>query len=155
MGTIVLVGALASVGYAQSARRAVMAGRVVDDYGDPVIAARVTIEKRTAAETFTVVASAETDDRGEYRVTGLSSGTYVAAVTTVGGLTTRTAGDQVFRMPGFHTLYVPGVPTAAGAEALTLQPGDERTDIDLLVPAADSTRPAVQRGRGRWGHDCT
>ena len=145
----VVFSAIALVAQAQPAGRAVIAGRVLDDVGDPVIAARVTVEKGTAPAGFSIVSRAETDDRGEYRVPGLPAGTFVVAVTTVGGVATQSIGNQVASAPGIHKMYFPGVGTAADAEVLTLGPRDERAGVDILVPAAESaTQPFSVAGGG-------
>ena len=71
-------------------RGAAISGRVVDEFGDPVPAARITAEtSSTSATALTIVATADTDDRGEYRVAGLPVGTFSVAVRTVGGTTTQ------------------------------------------------------------------
>ena len=82
----VLFGATSLVAQVPSTGRAVIAGRVIDDLGDPVIAARVTVERRTAAGGVAAVATADTDDRGEYRVPGLPAGSFLVAVLTIGGI---------------------------------------------------------------------
>src|SRR5688572_21226035 len=62
-------------------RGAAISGRIIDEFGDPVVAARVFVEtSRTAA----AVANSGTDDRGEYRIGGLSAGTFSVAVLTIG-----------------------------------------------------------------------
>jgi hypothetical protein len=58
-------------------RGAAIAGRVIDELGDPVIATRVTVEGVSGATTLT-------DDRGEYRVGGLPAGTFRVAVMAIG-----------------------------------------------------------------------
>jgi len=62
-------------------RGAAISGRIIDEFGDPVVAARVFIE---APRTSAVVATTGTDDRGEYRIGGLSAGTFSVAVLTAG-----------------------------------------------------------------------
>jgi hypothetical protein len=150
-GFAVLFGAIALVAHAQPAPRGVIAGRVLDDVGDPVIAARVTVEKRTETGASGVVSVADTDDRGEYRVPGLPAGSFVVAVTTIGGVETRTIGTQTVSGPSSHKMYFPRAGTAAEAATLTLQPEDKRTDVDFVVPAAQATTQpfSVAGGGGR------
>jgi hypothetical protein len=135
----VLFGATVAAQAPPTGRAAVIAGRVIDDLGDPVIAAHVTVERPTAAGGATAVATADTDDRGEYRVPGLSAGSFVVAVRTIGGIRTETIGTQVVWSPDGHKTYFPGVGSAAEASTVTLQPSEERADINLVVPAAQAT----------------
>jgi hypothetical protein len=148
-GVAVLSGAICLVAQAQPAGRAVIAGRVLDDSGDPVVAARVTVERVTPAGGVTIVSSTETDDRGEYRIPGLPAGTFVVAATTIGGISTYTIGNEVAWGPNAHKTYFPGADTAAKAEEMTLQPGDERAGVDILVPASlSTTQPFSVAGGG-------
>jgi Carboxypeptidase regulatory-like domain len=149
LASAVLFSAIALTVHAQSAPRTAIAGRVLDDFGDPVIAARVTVEKSGPAGGFTVVSATETDDRGEYRVGGLPAGTFVVAATTIGGVVTQTRGNQIESGSGIHKTYFPGVGAAADAEAVTLQPGEDRPGIDLVVPGDQSaTQPFSVAGGG-------
>ena len=57
-------------------RAAAVSGRVVDEFGDPVVGAQVTVERPaegTAAKPARL-ASAATDDHGDYRIGSLSPG---------------------------------------------------------------------------------
>src|SRR3954468_24752503 len=95
----------------------VVSGRVVDEFGEPVAGARITVERasaalraeRTAASggppprrpdrappapappppgatgaRVAAAATADSDDRGDYRVAGLPDGRYIVAATTIG-----------------------------------------------------------------------
>jgi protocatechuate 3,4-dioxygenase beta subunit len=135
----VLFGATSLVAQVPSTGRAVIAGRVIDDLGDPVIAARVTVERRTAAGGVAAVATADTDDRGEHRVPGLPAGSFLVAVLTIGGIRTQTIGTQVAWAPDGHKTVAPGVGSAAEASTVTLQSSEERADINFVVPAAQAT----------------
>ena len=60
-----------------------IAGRVVDERGEPVVGAPVNALRRVVRSAATVlenVAGVETDDRGVYRLSQLQPGTYVVAV---------------------------------------------------------------------------
>jgi protocatechuate 3,4-dioxygenase beta subunit len=119
-------------------RGAVVTGRVVDQVGDPVpTVARVTLERRTAATgALTVVASSETDDRGEYRLASLPEGSYVVAVTTVTGPVVQVTGpDQFIARPGVQKIFFPNVPTATEADEVALRAGHERSGINFVVAA--------------------
>jgi Carboxypeptidase regulatory-like domain len=65
-------------------RGAVISGRIMDEFGDPVIHARVSAETVPSGSANTVtLASADTDDRGEYRLAGLPAGEFIVAVITM------------------------------------------------------------------------
>ena len=69
-------------------RGAAIEGRVVDESGEPVPGVRVTAESRAGAATTTAtVATAETDDRGDYRLGGLAAGDLAISVTVAPTIT--------------------------------------------------------------------
>jgi hypothetical protein len=123
-------------------RSAVISGRVVDAFGDPVAMARVSAQLPSNTPTNpTRVASAETDDRGEYRLAGLPAGTFVVAVVTLGPPRPPEPignGSFISRGPTPQTTYYPGVSAANEAQAVRLQFGDERPGIDFVVPAGNN-----------------
>ena len=122
-------------------RGAVISGRVVDGLGDPIMGARVFVEKpSTPSDGFSGEAAAtQTDDRGEYRLGGLPPGTFTLAVLAVGAPTRRMVGpNQVIVTSEPRTIYYPGVTTRNGAELLRLQPGDEKPGTDLVAPDGQS-----------------
>jgi uncharacterized GH25 family protein len=130
-------------------RGAAISGRIVDELGDPVIATRVTVETATG----TSAGMSITDDRGEYRIAGLSAGIFRVAVMTVGPLifrtvTTRNAalsggGLRVrgFSEPNIMTTYYPNGSTADEAQSLELNWGDERAGVDLVLQGARAGLP--------------
>jgi protocatechuate 3,4-dioxygenase beta subunit len=118
-------------------RGATISGRVVDRFGEAVAAARVAAQTTAANRANpTNVATVETDDRGEYRIAGLSAGKFLVVVNTVNGTTTtRVAGDRTLFQtgPSVARTYYPGVATADAAELLQVQFGEERSDIDFTI----------------------
>src|SRR5262245_24073777 len=79
-------------------RGATISGRVVDRFGEAVAAARVTAQTPGPDPANpTTVATAETDDAGEYRIAGLSAGKFVVVVNTMRSTMTVTA---VANQPG-------------------------------------------------------
>ena len=72
-------------------REAVISGRIVDESGDPVVGLDVTVLSRTYVAGRPVFRRIErhntsrTDDRGQYRVAGLSPGEYLIAAENVEG----------------------------------------------------------------------
>ena len=123
-------------------RGATISGRVVDRFGDPVVAARVAAQAPSSApDNSTSVAVAETDDRGEYRLAGLPAGNFIAVVMTMIMMTTpEVAGNnQIFiSRPSVQRTYYPGVTTPTEAQTLGLQFGDEKPDIDFVVSAENT-----------------
>jgi protocatechuate 3,4-dioxygenase beta subunit len=94
-------------------RGAAISGRVVDEIGEPVIGARVSAGVVSGPpRKITTAATTDTDDRGEYRLASLPSGTFAVAAVTAG--------------------------TRPEAEDVRLEPGDDRSGMDLVVPTSRS-----------------
>jgi hypothetical protein len=126
------------------ARGAAVSGEVVDALGDPLPAARIVVETWAAGQARgRTIATAETDDRGHYRIGSLPAGTVTVAVVTAGA-TERfqlRAGEFAFG-PSRHKTYYPGTETIDQAEPIRLAAGDEHTDLDLRIAAdAASNQP--------------
>jgi hypothetical protein len=69
-------------------RPAVITGRVVDERGEPVVGAYVqthALFHLAGRPQYATAPGARTDDRGEYRITGLAPGRYVVSVPYVAG----------------------------------------------------------------------
>ena len=109
-------------------RGGVISGRIVDDLGDPVAWARVSAMRPRYQEgrrrLVTVGRSVVTNDLGEYRLYGLSPGTY--AVGTIPG----PSGDGY----PFAPAYYPGTQNPAQARSVVVGLGQERAGIDLMQP---------------------
>ena len=113
-------------------RGAAISGRIIDEFGDPVVAASVFVETPKAA----AVANTITDDRGEYRIGGLSAGTFNVAVRTIGPMEFRSLGGGRFAgSPAQIKTYYPNAATAAEAQSIEIKWGDERAGVDLVLPA--------------------
>ncbi len=121
-------------------RAAVISGRVVNEFGDPVVWARVSVQRAVATTPgqYTSVAAADTDDRGEFRVGNLEAGTFVVGLSTQGRLAQTVVGATTIISPAIARLYYPDATTTSEAETLHLEPGEERSSIDFVVPAAQS-----------------
>ena len=107
-----------------------IAGRIVDQRGEPVVGMQVAaLTQQNTGKNPTTAATTSTDDRGEYRLAGLSDGTFVVSVSTLAAVgLARIAGGAP------RTTYYPGAVTLGEAQTLHLQPGDERHDADIVVP---------------------
>src|SRR5438034_3518581 len=126
-------------------RGAAISGRVVDALGDPVVSARIVAETTVPSTPArsAVAAWTETDDRGEYRLGSLQADTFTFAVITAGTMMRQVIGpNQIGIVPTSQKMYYPGVATSDAAQALRLEPGDERPAIDFVLPAG---QPGGQR----------
>jgi protocatechuate 3,4-dioxygenase beta subunit len=116
------------------ARGAAVSGHVVDEFGDPVVGARVSAETVKAGKKVATIAAADTDDRGEYRLGGLGSEAIVIAAATRGALVRMDlGGGNVAMTPSTNTAYYPDSDTPGGAQALRLRAGEERASLDFAV----------------------
>ena len=127
---------------------AVIAGRVANQYGEPIVGARVmaVAENGTRAS----APNTATDDRGEYRIGGLPARVYRIAVESVGTepmvtpavLATLPGGAP--RIAGLaqntFTTYYPAMLDASAATRIPLTAGEERGDINVLVENAHAER---------------
>jgi Carboxypeptidase regulatory-like domain len=146
----------------------VIAGRLVDEVGDPVVGASVRIMRYRYLQgdkQLVPAGAAETDDRGQYRVWGLDPGDYYVNAATrpllpnFGG--PRGPGG---RGPGFGAgadaaggqndenyapTYYPGVASPNDALPVTLGVSEERDDVNfalLLVHTADLSGHVMNPG---------
>jgi len=119
-------------------RGAVISGRVVDEFGEPVENVRIVAQTDPKAR-LALADGVSTDDRGEYRLTGLPAGSFIVSVTRVyGTLDPRTARQ---REP--DTIFYPGSTVSSEAKPLQLVPGSDQRRIDFVFPAARPQPPAL------------
>jgi protocatechuate 3,4-dioxygenase beta subunit len=121
------------------ARLGVIAGRVLDELGDPVEGARVQLlqVKYQAGRRRLVqadVAPRLTDDHGEYRLHDLPQGRYIVS-TSIGSIS---SAD----VPDYTRSYFPGTPNPSEAQFVTLADVD-RIGVDVALAR---TRTALVRG---------
>ncbi len=108
---------------------AVISGRVVDADGQPMGAVRVqamrwTIGGAGSQRVFAAQSSSGTDDRGEYRLAGLTPGKYIlSAEATVSG-----PAKSAFVMQ-----FAPGVTDPVAAQTIDLAPGNTRPGVDIRL----------------------
>jgi hypothetical protein len=126
----------------QLARAGAISGRVVDDAGDPLPNSTVTAERVVRIDgrlDTRSVATAQTDDLGEYRLFGLPEGRFVVGVTGTGM-------DSLQNTPGFTDVvwsrtFYPGVPSLAQAQPVTITPGADVPGIDFT--SSPTRRPSL------------
>jgi hypothetical protein len=119
-------------------RGAVISGRVVDEFGEPVPMVRVSAQADPKAR-MAFADGVDTDDRGEYRLTGLPAGPFVVAVTRAYGTIDPATGRN--REP--TTVFFPGTTSADEAKPLQVAPGDEQRRIDFVFPARRPEPPTL------------
>lgn len=127
--------------------RAVISGRVMDDAGEPVVGARVSLSRVRGG----TVDDTLTDDRGEYRMSVEPHQALILAVTTVGAAPQVTATPlaeerrialptDALSRPPTYTAYLSGATSRANTPALELEPGEERVVADFIILAMQSAR---------------
>jgi hypothetical protein len=117
---------------------AAIGGKVTDPYGMPMADVRIEILTRTPPRPpgmpatpgrqseFTTLASATTDDRGEFRAARLEPGSYWVVAN-------KTSGSRPTWQGNYRVTYYPAALDAASAKPLALAAGQEaRADIQLL-----------------------
>jgi 5-hydroxyisourate hydrolase-like protein (transthyretin family) len=113
---------------------ATVTGRVRDSLGEPVPGVAVSLMKIQQEENRTALLSldsAETDDRGEYRLFWIEPGRYYLKVSRADQFFPR---RKVITDPTMLSTYYPGVLDAARATAIEVQPGSELAAMDIVLP---------------------
>ncbi len=116
----------------------VITGRVLNPTGDPLIGVRVNAQPANAATVPLTMTSteAQTDDRGIYRIFGLSAGTYVVVANAAagggfgGGPGGGRGGPQRNPLANDGPIYYPSGSRAAAAEVV-VNSGAESSGIDI------------------------
>ena len=122
-------------------RGGVIVGRVVDDYGDPVTGVRVHVVPHAGFRP-----GARTDDRGLYRIYGLTPGDYV-----VQAQVTFMAHVGSFAKAGPVSTFFPSTTDMRAAQRVKVRGGEETSGVNItLVTArlADITGRAVNSRGG-------
>jgi hypothetical protein len=125
---------------------AAVMGRIVDDLGDPVVGAAVSVGllQRTGSRDRLVNVprpGTTTNDRGEYRIGGLPAGRYYVSVDP------SSEGAPIFGMPiewartvGWSRTLFPSSSLLVSASPIVLAAGEERGAVDFtLVPVQSAT----------------
>jgi hypothetical protein len=140
------------------ARGGVIAGRLLDEYGEPMSDAQVTpMQKRFSRSQMRAMPMgrvAMTNDIGEFRIYGLPPGQYIVSGRARSGM--MNPFENVDVKQGYAPTYYPGTPNLADAQPIAVGLGEAVTGIELsLVPARvaslsgiaiDAQGAPVQRG---------
>lgn len=116
-------------------RGSVITGRVVDEFGEPVEQAGVTVMQYRVVNgrrRLDTRQSAMANDLGQYRLFGLTPGEYYVAATPAGGMFSEEEHDEP---TGYAPTFFPGTLVAAEAQRITLGVGEEFAADLQLVPS--------------------
>ncbi len=131
------------------APRGAVAGRVYDQFGDPVGRATVMALKYSYQDGRRILisaANASTNDRGEYRLFWLAPSQYVIEAFAGGEFAPSPAGVEA-RLP----VYYPGTTSAAAASLIDVPPGIDFNGVDLQLTETRSVRVRGQLVDGLTG----
>jgi hypothetical protein len=114
------------------ARTGVITGRVVDEHGEPLEGIRIAVfNGRRYAGRYLVPSSSPggptTDDRGQYRITGLQPGRYFVSASASGDA----SGGGGFQGVGYAPIYYPNSPDLSAAVRVAVDAGQSLTGIDI------------------------
>lgn len=126
-------------------RGGIITGRVLDANGQPVIGERVSVqvldEKNRKRTVVLSHQSGETDDRGIYRLYGLSAGRYIVSIGR------RPMPSSIKAGPGGNApvTYYPGVVDESKATPVSIQTNDEVENVDITLGRATDTYQVTGR----------
>ena len=118
---------------------AVIAGRILDEDGEPLPGATVSALREVYSEgkrSLSTSTTVETNDRGEYRLFGLPPGRYfISAVNAAWDSLARSeeVEDRDVHQQGYAKMYYPGTPDATQAASIAIQAGEEIPSIEMLL----------------------
>jgi Carboxypeptidase regulatory-like domain len=138
-------------------RGGVIAGRITDSQGRPVIEETITLSKRNRNNLpenyFTYTRSNDmylTDDRGVYRIYGLPEGRYLVSV---GYAPTRGVDRITSSRTIYPRVFYPNVISESEAKAIEVSEGSEATNVDITISDPKETRDisgrVVDAGTGK------
>ncbi|HTG99397.1 MAG TPA: carboxypeptidase-like regulatory domain-containing protein [Vicinamibacterales bacterium] len=124
------------------ARGGVVTGRVLDEEGEPLARAVVSVLRQQyvrGQKQLTPAGADQSDDRGQYRVFGLPPGDYFVSATASGmeqavrQILGDPSGVQTSDSSGYAPTYYPGVTTAGDATRVKLAAAQEITGVDFQI----------------------
>ncbi|HEX6163242.1 MAG TPA: carboxypeptidase-like regulatory domain-containing protein [Vicinamibacterales bacterium] len=132
-------------------RGAVIAGRIVDDGGEPVSGTNVSAMRYAfVSGTRRLVPGGSeggqdrTDDQGYFRLYGLPPGDYYVSATATNNNNFMAPGMNNTELEGYAPTYYPGTPNMGEASRISLRAGQEMTGANFALIIA---RMARIRGR--------
>jgi len=133
-------------------RGGVVAGRVLDEFGEPAVGVEIEVLRREPGDgdgsgsvrTTSSPITPTTDDTGAFRVWGLAPGDYL-----VGARPNRfvaDASDADARREGYASTYYPGTASLSTARAVRVEPGKDTAGVSfgLVTVPLSTLRGTVQ-----------
>lgn len=136
-------------------RGGVVAGRIVDEFGEPAVGVEVEVLRREPGDqggsvrTTSSPITPTTDDTGAFRVWGLVPGDYIVGARP-NRFVAEAPQDDETRRQGYAATYFPGTPSLSAARAIRVEPGRESSGVSfglVTVPLA-TVRGVVQLPSG-------
>jgi hypothetical protein len=123
-------------------RACAIAGRVLDEYGEPLDNVRVEVLQSrfvNGARTLNNVGGrgGATNDLGQFRAYGLPPGRYYVAASLPLAVYSQEASDD---RSGYARTYYPGTPNLADAQLVEVRAGQDALNIDLVLVAVRTAR---------------
>jgi protocatechuate 3,4-dioxygenase beta subunit len=120
---------------------AVITGRVVDEDGDPMPDAFVSVLHRTSNEKLDQMAAERTNDVGQYRISGIMPGRYYVSVTPPPDLASLLSSRKKDPRPdlAYVPTFYPNAIDHAQASPIELRAGDE-VPIDFALTRTQTAR---------------
>lgn len=119
------------------AKGGVIAGRILDENGEPLVGEQVHIRpKKVERATSMYPRPVHTDDRGAYRLYGLPSGTYYVSVEIRERKMIPSDRGRRYVSGQAQTTYYPGVTSLDEATEVAVTEGAETTGIDFKLKVA-------------------
>jgi protocatechuate 3,4-dioxygenase beta subunit len=132
--------------------QSVIAGRVLDQDGDPVAYAGVQLQNyqyERGQRQLTEVTGEGTNDLGEFRLFGLAPGRYYLSVSWnqmmgMSSTSEQSPGSDSAGAISYTRTYYPSATSASGAQPIDLQPGSQIRGVEMVLL---KTRTVSVRGR--------
>ncbi|MEP7116236.1 MAG: carboxypeptidase regulatory-like domain-containing protein [Acidobacteriota bacterium] len=126
-------------------RGGVVAGRVLDEFGEPATGVEIEVLRRDPGDRAGGVRSTSmsltptTDDTGAFRVWGLAPGDYVVGARP-NRFVAEPPAESAAARDGYSTTYYPGTPVLGDARAVRVVPGRDTAGVAFaLVPVRLAT----------------
>ena len=130
----VTAGRIVNVSDFKLARAGVITGRLLDEYGDPVVDARVAAGRPLPRTPWYAAGTAitHTDDRGEYRLSGLGPGDYYVQAIALEYVQGKQLPQQQ-KGPRYRPTFFPNRTSVEDAERITVRAGEQLSNIDIVL----------------------